>query len=128
MLHQTHLQNMVSMCLASESCSVNLALTDCKIARQERKSELVWKTNFPCALQAATGGGSEAPPQPQQRMHFSAEASHAVLAYAGPEFVLYAVGNALLNWGVAVAHVPSAAAHLDAALASHALLTTTIHD
>lgn len=46
------------------------------------------------ALQAAAGGGgAEVPPQPQRRMHFSAEASHAVLAYAAPEFVLYAVSS-----------------------------------
>ncbi len=40
---------------------------------------------------AAAAKAQEPPPAPLQRMHFSAEAAHTVLAYAGPEFVLYAV-------------------------------------
>ena len=44
------------------------------------------------AMRAASGAGPEPSPAPRQRMHFTAEASHAALAYAGPEFVLYAVG------------------------------------
>jgi hypothetical protein len=43
-------------------------------------------------MRAASGAGPEPSPAPRQRMHFTAEASHAALAYAGPEFVLYAVG------------------------------------
>lgn len=42
-------------------------------------------------MRAASGAGPEPSPAPRQRMHFTAEASHAALAYAGPEFVLYAV-------------------------------------
>ena len=43
------------------------------------------------AKPAKTSGLQGSDPAPLQRMHFAAEAEHAVLAYAGPEFVLYAV-------------------------------------
>ena len=40
---------------------------------------------------ALFGGGEEPATHPQQRLHYERNCSRVILAYAGPEFVIYAL-------------------------------------